>query len=69
MPEVPEEEVPAPEAIIEPDGPICATDGPQADPITVNIVSKLQVATVTIHNTFDDPKPAAEIVARPAFTG
>ena len=49
--------------------PVCATTGP--GPITVNIITESQEATVTIHNTFTDPapQPAAQVVAQPAFTG
>ncbi|HEY3673864.1 MAG TPA: hypothetical protein VGN51_23220 [Acidimicrobiia bacterium] len=49
--------------------PVCATTGP-VDPIEVNIFAPDQSATVTITNTFDpEIKPAAQIVAQPAFTG
>jgi hypothetical protein len=59
------------EAIVLPDDPICTAAGPQADPIAVNIEFEDQEASITIHNTFAEPeiKPAAEIVAQPAFTG
>jgi hypothetical protein len=70
-----EEEVPAPidgvgafqaEEITDP----CATAGPQAAPMTVFIEDQDQDATVTIANTFTEQiKPAAQIVAQPAFTG
>jgi hypothetical protein len=73
-----EEEVPAPidgvgsfqaEDITDP----CGTAGPQAAPITVVIEDQDQDATVTVANTFTAPeqpiKPAAQIVAQPAFTG
>ena len=54
--------------------PVCETDGPQTNPITVNIVFSGQNVTVTIHNTFTDPtpppiQPAPQVVAQPAFTG
>ena len=57
--------------------PICPTAGPQAAPISVNIVSSTQNATVTIHNTFTDPTTppappivaAPQVVAQPALTG
>ena len=54
-----------------PEDPICPAAGPQASPITVNIEFEGQQASVTIHNTFADPvvRPAASIVAAPAFTG
>jgi hypothetical protein len=49
--------------------PVCATTGP-VDPIEVNISEPDQSATVTITNTFAaEIKPAAQIVAQPAFTG
>jgi hypothetical protein len=59
-----------PSAVV-PDDPICEAAGPQATPITVNIEDEHQVATVTIANTFvaPTPQPAAQIVAKPAFTG
>jgi hypothetical protein len=58
-------------AQVAPDDPICPVAGPQADPISVNIVSEGQTATVTIHNTFNEPtpQPAAQVVALPVFTG
>jgi hypothetical protein len=58
-------------AIVEPTDPICTAAGPQADPIAVNIEFEGQEASITIHNTFNEPeiKPAAQIVAQPAFTG
>jgi hypothetical protein len=54
--------------------PICLSAGPQSGPITVNIIFENQTATVTIHNTFNDPTPvpitpAPQVVAQPAFTG
>jgi hypothetical protein len=51
--------------------PICPTAGPQAAPISVNIEFEDQTATVTIHNTFNEPTPqvAPQVVAQPAFTG
>jgi hypothetical protein len=54
---------------------VCPTAGPQAAPISVNIISEGQDATVTIHNTFvaptpqPGPQPAAQVVAQPVFTG
>jgi hypothetical protein len=58
-------------AQVAPDDPICPVAGPQAAPISVNIVNEGQTATVTIHNTFDEPapQPAAQVVAQPTFTG
>jgi hypothetical protein len=61
-----------------PDDPVCPVAGPQAAPITVNIVNPEQTATVTIANTFvvtpltpltPVVQPAAAIAAAPAFTG
>ena len=55
-----------------PDDPICGAAGPQAAPITVNIEDEDQVATVTIANTFvaaQPVQPAAQVVAKPTFTG
>jgi hypothetical protein len=57
--------------------PICASDGPQSDPIGVNIVSPGQEATVTVTNTFVEPgtaaaapgAPAAAVEGEPRFTG
>ena len=53
---------------------VCDSVGPQATPITVNIFTEVQTATVTINNTFVAPTPppitpAAQIVAQPTFTG
>jgi hypothetical protein len=48
---------------------VCEAAGPQSGPMGVGIVAEGQTATVTIHNTFGDPQPAAQIVAQPAFTG
>jgi hypothetical protein len=57
---------PSPAAVVLP--PVCATTGPQG--VEVNISTPDQTATVTITNTFTPaPKPAAQIVAAPAFTG
>lgn len=52
-------------------GEPCATAGPQATPLQVNILSQSQEATVTVANTFGDPQPipAAGVVAAPTFTG
>jgi hypothetical protein len=60
----------APAAVVDPE--VCATTGPQADPITVNIVNPGQMATVTIDNTFvapEPPTPAPELVLQPKFPG
>jgi hypothetical protein len=54
------------------DEPVCPAAGPQAAPITVNIIAPDQSATVTIANTFvplQPIQPAAQVVAQPAFTG
>jgi hypothetical protein len=60
-------------AQVTPDDPVCPAAGPQAAPITVNIVDPDQTATVTIANTFvvtpPAVQPAAAIAAAPAFTG
>jgi hypothetical protein len=55
----------------EPDQPVCPAAGPQSTPITVNILDPDQTATVTIANTppAQQIRPAAQIVAQPAFTG
>jgi hypothetical protein len=53
-------------------GPVCPAAGPQAAPISVNIIAPEQSATVTIANTFtalQPIQPAAQVVAQPAFTG
>jgi hypothetical protein len=59
----------SPAAVVDPE--VCATAGPQADPITVNIVNPGQMATVTIDNTFVEPAPtpAPEVVLQPKFPG
>lgn len=51
--------------------PVCPAAGPQASPMAVNIVMPNQEATVTVANTFTTatPQPAAQIQARPLFTG
>lgn len=51
--------------------PVCPAAGPQASPMAVNIVVGNQEATVTVANTFTaaTPTPAAQIQARPLFTG
>ena len=55
---------------IAPGEPICPAAGPQATPISVNIVFEDQTATVTIANTFDPVTPAPQAIAiQPAFTG
>jgi hypothetical protein len=59
----------APSAVVEPIDALCATAGPQADPITVHIVDPDQEVTVTIANTFAAAQVAPQIVAQPAFTG
>ena len=77
LPEPPGDEVPAPIdgvgsfQVEEPLGTVCPSAGPQAAPITVNIISPNQDATVTIVNTPPTaaPQPAAQVVAQPAFTG
>jgi hypothetical protein len=77
LPEPPDDEVPAPTdgagsfQVEEPLGTVCPSAGPQAAPITVNIIAPNQDATVTITNTppTQQIKPAAQIVAQPAFTG
>jgi hypothetical protein len=51
------------------DEPVCPASGPQASPITVNIVDPDQDATVTIANTPGAPQAAPQVVAQPAFTG
>jgi hypothetical protein len=56
-------------AVVEPIDALCATAGPQADPITVHIVDQDQEVTVTIANTFAEPQAAPQVVAQPAFTG
>jgi len=48
---------------------VCASAGPQATPITMHLVSPSQEVTITVHNTFVAPQPAAQVVAQPAFTG
>ena len=55
---------------------VCDAAGPQSTPITVNIVTLFQNATVTVNNTFVAPvvpltplTPAPQVVAQPAFTG
>jgi Domain of unknown function (DUF5979) len=51
---------------------VCATDGPQADPIVVNIISGSQTATVTVDNTFVEPAPtpgAGLVQQQPTFPG
>jgi hypothetical protein len=50
-----------------PDDP-CATSGPQATPITVDIVNPDQVASVAVTNTLADPA-AAIVNVTPRFTG
>lgn len=70
-PDVPEEVLPEADGgfsaqQVEPT-PVCATTGP--GPITVNIFAEDQEATVTVNNTFATPTPAAQIQARPLFTG
>jgi hypothetical protein len=53
--------------------PVCETTGPQSDPITVNIFTEGQEATVTVTNTFVDPgsaaAPAVAVEEVPRFTG
>jgi hypothetical protein len=53
--------------------PICAAAGPQATPVTVNINTPDQEATVTIANSFvaaqPEAQPATAVAAAPAFTG
>ena len=59
--------------------PVCESNGPQSDPITVNIFTEAQEATVTVTNTFvtsppsepapSEPAPAAAVVGAPSFTG
>jgi hypothetical protein len=68
-PAVPEQEGGFSAEQVAPGDPVCPAAGPQAAPITVNIVTPSQDATVTVHNTFDDPAPAPQVIARPAFTG
>ena len=53
---------------------VCDASGPQSDPITVNIVTPNQEATVTVTNTFVTPTPPtpaapSPVVATPLFTG
>jgi hypothetical protein len=51
---------------------VCETSGPQSDPITVNIISPGQEATVTVTNTFVAPPPPpapVAVVVVPLFTG
>ncbi|MDQ1429771.1 MAG: hypothetical protein QOF40_373 [Actinomycetota bacterium] len=54
---------------------VCPAAGPQATPITVNIIFEGQTATVTIANTVvpvipaPPATPAAQVVIQPAFTG
>jgi hypothetical protein len=52
-----------------PEEGVCEAPGPQDGPMGVGIVYEDQQATVTIHNTYADPVPAAQVVAQPAFTG
>ncbi len=52
------------QAIVAPGDP-CTANGPQADPITVNILTSRQEATVTVQNTF----AAAAAAVTPRFTG
>jgi hypothetical protein len=47
----------------------CDTSGPQAEPITVFIVTEGQEATVTVTNTFPPPPEPEPLVVEPAFTG
>jgi hypothetical protein len=56
---------------VTPEDPICPAAGPQSQPVSVNIEVENQVATVTIHNTFNTPavQPAAVVAATPTFTG
>jgi hypothetical protein len=52
---------------------VCGSSGPQSEPMTVNIVTDGQEATVTVTNTFaapGTPPPIADaVVAGPRFTG
>ena len=57
---VPPQEIPSSTAL----GPVCVSDGPQATPVSVNVVDPTQTAAVTITNTF-----VAPIVIAPKFTG
>jgi hypothetical protein len=59
---------------VQPEEPVCATDGPQVDPIIVNIISGNQTATVTVDNTFVTPPPpptpgAGLVQQQPTFPG
>jgi hypothetical protein len=51
----------------DPDDP-CRTSGPQATPISLDVVTARQEATVTVTNTFA-ATPAAGVVVTPRFTG
>jgi len=51
-----------PDAIVDPPGPFCLSNGPQAGPISFSVESKTQVVTVTVTNTFP-------VVAPITFTG
>jgi hypothetical protein len=56
----------APSQVI-PEEPVCATDGPQVNPMIVNVVSGDQTATVTVDNTFVEAAPMT--IVQPVFPG
>lgn len=47
--------------------PMCSPSGPQADPITLNIVTPRSPTSVTVTNSFEPPP--SPVVAAPRFTG
>lgn len=57
---VPPQEIPSSTAV----DPVCVSAGPQATPVSVNILDPTQTAAVTITNTFIAP-----VVIAPKFTG